>query len=206
MSPFGWAGLGVLALYLAAFFWAGRLASEAAGRPIWLLSAAKGRDRAAAMGFRLAFALALLGPLVWTAVPALHKADPFWSDTGGPVFGLPGHFLTVAGAMLAFAAQVSMGVSWRVGVQADAVGPLVSEGLNRVSRNPTFLGQLVMLGGLALAIPSVPTFLAVPIFWASANIQIRSEERVLARALGAPYHAYLQRVPRWIGRAGKEAR
>ena len=76
LTPFGWAGLAVLALYLAAFFWAGALAARAAGRSIWLFGRATGRDRLAAFGFRAAFALALFGPLVGLALP---NSDPLWA-------------------------------------------------------------------------------------------------------------------------------
>ena len=198
LTPFGWAGLAVLALYLAAFFWAGALAARAAGRSIWLFGRATGRDRLAAFGFRAAFALALFGPLVGLALP---NSDPLWAATAGLAVGLAGHLVSVAGAMIAFAAQVAMGASWRVGVEAGAVGTFVSGGLYDISRNPTFLGQFLLLAGLAIAIPSLPTLAALVIFWASAAAQIRSEESILAQTLGAPYRDYLARVPRWIGPA-----
>jgi protein-S-isoprenylcysteine O-methyltransferase Ste14 len=79
------------------------------------------------------------------------------------------------------------------------VGDLVSGGLYRISRNPTFLGQGLLLGGIALAIPSVPTLLAVCLFFASASLQIQTEERLLVEAHGGRYRDYMARVPRWIG-------
>jgi len=61
VTIFGFATLGVLALYLALFFLASSLAARAAGRPVWLFGRATGRDRLAALGFRVAFALAFVG-------------------------------------------------------------------------------------------------------------------------------------------------
>ena len=107
--------------------------------------------------------------------------------------------------MLAFAAQASMGASWRVGVREDAVGALVTDGLHRLSRNPTFLGQALLLLGVALALPSIPTALAVLLFALAARAQAASEERALLAALGEPYRAYLARVARWLGTAGRAA-
>lgn len=205
LNAFGWAGLGLLALYLAAFFWGGSLAARAAGRSVWLFGLAKGRDRLAAFGFRAAFGLALAGPLLWLAVAPLHKIDPFWMDGRLVLVSLAGLILSVAGAMLALAAQMSMGISWRVGVRQGETGALVQGGLFRFSRNPTFLGQLLLLAGLALAIPSLPTLAGVLLFFWSAQVQIRSEEQALSASLGADYDAFARAVPRWIGLPTQDA-
>lgn len=198
LNPFGWAGLGVLGLYLTAFFWGGSLAAKAAGKSVWLFGQATGRHRLAAFGFRAAFGLALAGPLVWLALAPLHKADPLWTDGSLPLVSLAGLILSVAGAMLAFAAQMSMGASWRVGVSQGETGALVQGGLFRFSRNPTFLGQLLLLAGLVLAIPSLPTLAGVLLFFWSAHVQIRSEEQALSASHGADYAAFTRAVPRWI--------
>lgn len=58
----------------------------------------------------------------------------------------------------------------------------------------------MLLVGVALAIPSLPAAIAVLMFWTSTNAQIRSEEQVLATALGPRYLTYRAEVPRWIGR------
>ena len=198
MTPFGWASLCVLVLYLAAFFAGSAMAARAAGRPVWLFARATGAEARAAFGFRLSFGLALLGPLLLTAFPSIAGLDLLWSPHG-LLAGLPGHLIAVAGAMLAFAAQMVMGASWRVGVEQGAVGVLVTGGLYDLSRNPVFVGQLVLLAGVALAIPSVPGAAAVGLFWWSATRQIQSEERILAQTLGQPYLQYLEAVPRWFG-------
>ena len=205
LNPFGWAGLGVLAIYLAAFFWGGTLATRAAGRSIWLFDQAKGSDRLAAFGFRAAFVLALAGPLLWLALAPLHKSDPLWTDGRLVLASLAGLILSVAGAMIAFAAQMSMGASWRVGVRAGETGALVQGGLFRFSRNPTFLGQLILLAGLALAIPSLPTLAGVLLFFWSAQVQIQSEEQALAASHGADYDTFAHAAPRWIGLPGQGA-
>ena len=80
ISGFGWAALALLFGYLALFFWGSALAAKAVGRPVWLFARATGRDRLAAIGFRVAFALAFFGPLLWLAVPILHKIDPLWTE------------------------------------------------------------------------------------------------------------------------------
>ena len=62
ISSFGWSALALLFGYLVLFFWGSAIAARAAGKPVWLLARAKGRDRWAAIGFRMAFSLASLGP------------------------------------------------------------------------------------------------------------------------------------------------
>jgi protein-S-isoprenylcysteine O-methyltransferase Ste14 len=189
-----WTTLGDLLLFLAAFASLGRLASRAAGRSVWLFGAAQGPERLAALAFRAAFMLAVLGSFAAAAWPEL------WVWRAPTSLAIVGHLIAVAGAMLAVAAQAAMGTSWRVGVQKGATGALVMGGLFDLSRNPTFVGQGGLLAGVALALPSWPTVLALLLFALAAHLQVRSEERTLEAALGEPYRAYQARVPRWFGR------
>ncbi len=195
----GWASLALLFAYLAFFFWGNLRASEAAGQPVWLFGQARGRDRWAALGFRTAFALAFFGPLVWMVLPGLHKLDPLWTEGQFPYLGALGFAAACGGALIAMVAQISMGASWRVGVKDGATGDLVSGGVFRFSRNPTFVGQFLLLVGIAVAIPSLPTALSTLFFLWSAVNQVRSEEALLRRSLGAAYDRYAELVPRWIG-------
>lgn len=205
MSAFGLASLGVLLLYLVLFFMASGWAAQAAGQPVWLFGRATGSDRWSALGFRLAFGLAFFGPLIQSAFSWFHQIDPLWLELGGPLWGVPGHFVAIMGAILAFAGQIAMGASWRVGVAQGEIGDLVTGGLFVVSRNPVFTGQLLLLAGVALAIPSVSTLGAAALFWLSARSQIVSEERLLEAQFGDAYRAYRARVPRWIGPSARHA-
>ena len=199
MSGLSWAALALLFGYLALFFWGSADAAQAAGKPVWLFARATGRDRLAAFGFRAAFLLAFFGPLLWLALPMLHKLDPFRIEGKALTLGVVGIFIAGLGAMVAFAAQMSMGASWRVGVVDGETGDLVTGGLYRFSRNPTFVGQFALLAGIALAVPAVPTILAPILFLWSAATQVRSEEAALRRSSGSDYDRYAASVPRWIG-------
>lgn len=205
ISGFGWAGLALLFGYLSLFFWGSALAAHLSGKPIWLFSRAVGRARLAAIGFRAAFALSFFGPLLWLAVPWLHEVDPLWTEGKVPALGVIGIFIAGIGAMVAFAAQMSMGSSWRIGVAGGETGDLVTGGLYRLSRNPTFVGQAALLAGVGLTVPSVPTALAPILFLWSASTQVRFEEVALREALGPDYDRYTAWVPRWIGIRRKDA-
>ena len=69
----------------------------------------------------------------------------------------------------------------------------------RVSRNPLYLGLIVLAAGLALIVPSTWGLLSLPIgigaLWWGA---IAPEERYLAAKFGAEYDAYRARVRRWV--------
>lgn len=60
-----WIALGIVMLYLTFFAWGSVEAARVVGRPVWLFGHAGGTERLAAFGFRLAFALALLGLFLW---------------------------------------------------------------------------------------------------------------------------------------------
>lgn len=197
-TGFSGSALSILAAYLLLFCWGTAETGRVNGQTAWLMGRSKGRDRGAAFAFRLAFACSFAGPLVWLIWPALRELDPFWLEGGGAGLRLPGLFVAALGAMVAFAAQMSMGASWRVGVNRSAVGALVTGGLFRISRNPTFVGQLLLLSGVALAIPALPTFVSPLLFLAAARAQIPSEEAALRRIHGSAYEEWAQQVPRWF--------
>lgn len=197
-SLMGWAAFAALSLYLVLFF-TGTLRLSQAGQRIWLFGAAQGMDRLAAIGFRGAFVLAFLGPLLWQSFPWLHKNDPLWNEFGNLPTGVTGAIMAWLGTSLALAAQSGMGRSWRVGVVSGQSGDLVTGGLFAISRNPVFLGQALLLTGIAFALPALATAAAPMLFLWSARSQIRSEEAVLLAAHGESYARYMREVPRWIG-------
>jgi len=80
-----------------------------------------------------------------------------------------------------------------------AATSLVTSGIYRLTRNPMYLGQaLVLLGGV-LWLGSAAALLAVPLFvgWIT-RFQILPEERVLADRFGADYAAFRRGVRRWL--------
>lgn len=194
--------LALLLAYLGLFAFGTRRAARLSGGRVWLFGQARGRDRLAALGFRLGFGLAVLGTLAVLLIPALQPVLTLWRPGG---LAVPGLILGLAGATLALAAQHRMGASWRVGVAWGQEGALVTCGLFRLSRNPTFLGQALLLGGVLLAVPTAPAASGLILFLIAARMQIRQEERVMAAAHGAAWRAWAARVPRWIGPASLQA-
>ncbi|MDO5658084.1 MAG: isoprenylcysteine carboxylmethyltransferase family protein [Paracoccus sp. (in: a-proteobacteria)] len=82
---------------------------------------------------------------------------------------------------------------------------LVSGGPFRLSRNPIYLGDALILGGLMIALDAPVGLVAVPAFiWLVNRRFIPAEEAMLQAAFGADYDLYRSRVGRWLsfGRTG----
>lgn len=188
----------LIAAYLLLFVIMSRAAARAAGKNVWLFSSATGLDRLAAYGFRISFTIALVWPVALLALPGLASLD-FLTVAGSPLLASAGLFVAAVGAMIAFASQVSMGASWRVGVKDGELGALVSGGFYEYSRNPTFVGQALLLIGTAAIAPSSGALLAAILFLWSAYSQVRSEEIALQQTHGSAYTLFCRRVPRWLG-------
>jgi protein-S-isoprenylcysteine O-methyltransferase Ste14 len=76
---------------------------------------------------------------------------------------------------------------------------LVTTGLYRYTRNPMYVGMLVMLLGWAIYLGSLSPFFILPLFvWVINTQQILPEEKFLTEKFGASYRAYMQSVPRWL--------
>lgn len=76
---------------------------------------------------------------------------------------------------------------------------LVAMGIFRASRNPMYLGMLLVLAGWAVFLGNAAAALLVPAFVAwMTRFQIRPEERALAERFGASYLDYCARVRRWL--------
>lgn len=76
---------------------------------------------------------------------------------------------------------------------------LVIDGLYRRTRNPMYVGLLLVLTGLAIYLGN-PLALAAPALFVAyiTRFQIIPEERMLAAKFGADYEAYRAAVRRWL--------
>lgn len=145
--------------------------------------------------FRAVTAAVAALALAWALVPAVPQAlGPLPLGDGTRLVGLV--LLGVATAWIA-AAQVQMGLSWRIGID-PAPTALVTTGLFRLSRNPVFVGMLGMLAGLFLALPTAPTLALLAVGLVAFPVQVRLEEEHLLRLHGDAYDRYRAGVRRWL--------
>jgi protein-S-isoprenylcysteine O-methyltransferase Ste14 len=81
----------------------------------------------------------------------------------------------------------------------DAATALVTSGIYRYTRNPMYLGMLMVLLGWAVYLTSPVALLGVLAFWAFiGHFQIRPEEHALAGLFGSTFTDYMSRVRRWL--------
>lgn len=76
---------------------------------------------------------------------------------------------------------------------------LVTGGPFRFSRNPIYLGGLIMLSGLSIFLGSLITFIfPIALFLILNAVHIPLEEISLEETFGDQYRAYKERVRRWL--------
>lgn len=79
------------------------------------------------------------------------------------------------------------------------VNVLMVNGIFRFSRNPIYLGQLLLLAAWALVLGSWLVWLGWFLFFFYLDkVQVPREERFLAQRFSAEYPVYCQRVRRWF--------
>ena len=76
---------------------------------------------------------------------------------------------------------------------------LVTSGVFRLSRNPIYVGDLLVLVAIAVWLGQAANIALLAGFvWYIDRFQIRPEERALSTLFGAEYTAYCARVRRWL--------
>jgi protein-S-isoprenylcysteine O-methyltransferase Ste14 len=84
-------------------------------------------------------------------------------------------------------------------LKPDKSSALVMSGIYRYTRNPMYLGLLLVLLGWAFFLANALAFVFLPVFILYMNrFQIDPEERVLASVFGQEFVAYLSKVRRWL--------
>ena len=83
--------------------------------------------------------------------------------------------------------------------QPQRSSSLVDTGIYRFTRNPMYLGFLVVLTGWAVYLGNLLPFIVLPMYVLYlGNYQIGPEERHLAAKFGDRYDAYRGKVRRWL--------
>ena len=81
----------------------------------------------------------------------------------------------------------------------ERASSVVTSGIYRYTRNPMYVGILLVLLGCFVAFGALSGLVGLPIFIAYMNrFQIRPEERALQAKFGREYNEYQARVRRWV--------
>ena len=110
----------------------------------------------------------------------------------GAVFIIIGFFIMIWSAVLFNKAGTAI-------KPFDESTHMVTEGMYQLTRNPMYLGMVVILLGIALLFGTLTPFIPIPIFiWLIQTIFISHEENTLEKTFGDKYREYKDRVRRWL--------
>lgn len=100
--------------------------------------------------------------------------------------------------LVIFIAQRNMANEWRIGIDNENKVNLITKGLFGISRNPIFLGVLIVFAGMFLIIPNAVTLVILISGFIVIQVQVRLEEEFLIKQLGDEYIVYMDNVKRWL--------
>ncbi len=84
-------------------------------------------------------------------------------------------------------------------LKPDAATALVTSGVYRLTRNPMYLGALILLLGWAVFLANAIALILVSPFVLYLNrFQIGPEENALATLFGSEFNVYCAKVRRWL--------
>jgi protein-S-isoprenylcysteine O-methyltransferase Ste14 len=83
---------------------------------------------------------------------------------------------------------------------------VITEGLYRFTRNPTYIGMILMQTGLGIACASWLYLLLTVVLIILLNANLSAEERYCLHRYGDDYLKYKNKTPRWIGIPKSEKR
>jgi protein-S-isoprenylcysteine O-methyltransferase Ste14 len=141
----------------------------------------------------VALLAALLMTLLARAATGLHWPTPVRSGAGLLLFAT-GVAVALAGVREFRRASTTVNP-----MTPAAASALVRSGIYRRTRNPMYLGMLLMLAGWAVWLASVAAGAVLPAFVLYMNrLQIEPEEQALASRFGRDFEDYRRSVRRWL--------
>ncbi len=138
----------------------------------------------------------------------IFGAAMWWLADALPILSWePGLSLSLGWALAGCGVLIDLSALWRFIQAKTTINPhrpmeanaLVVEGMYRFTRNPMYLGMLLLLCGWALVLASLSSFLLVPLFVVLlTQVQIKPEEIALVQLFGDEYQEYQKNVRRWL--------
>jgi len=140
-------------------------------------------------------------PPIWLVVALLVTfwLAQFGTDQLGPIASMIGTVLLALGLLLMVLAIYELTRHRTTVIPHLEADHLVQTGIFRVSRNPIYLGDVLVLTGVILrwdvlvAVPLIPIFM-----WVLTSRFIKPEEARLERRFGTTFKEYTAQTRRWI--------
>ena len=145
-----------------------------------------------------------LPPPIWTLVYVLTGAVISWFFGWSKVPGFPLVSLGISLVAISWTLPLWAIVLFRrEGTEVEPTSPtnrkLITSGPYQFTRNPMYLGIVILSLGIAIWVGAWPMFGAPIALFATANwVHIPFEEAKMRRQFGPVYDNYVARVRRWI--------
>ncbi len=139
--------------------------------------------------------------VITAALMWLTSRTPTLSFTGLPGQTAMAIGVFLIGMLLIIVAALQF---YRSGTTISPIKPesseyLITSGIYRLSRNPIYLGDLLMLLAWAIYLGAAVNLAWLALFlWYTTQFQIMREERALVEIFGQAYRDYCARVRRWL--------
>lgn len=111
--------------------------------------------------------------------------------------GYLGLTLLTCGVLVAAIAVRQMGASWRIGIDYQAAGPLVSKGAFARVRHPIYAGMLLATAGIAAVTADALSVAVAAAASVGLPVQARLEEAFLLSRYPEAYRDYVERTGRF---------
>lgn len=132
------------------------------------------------------------------AMTALHVLLPVARFLEAPI-SYSGVLFVIAGLAIAGVAAGSFAKAGTPVVPFETSTTVVTTGLYRYTRNPMYLGMILVLLGVALLYGTVTPLVPIPVFaWIIQTRFVLPEEAFLEELFGDEYLEYKSRVRRWL--------
>ena len=84
-------------------------------------------------------------------------------------------------------------------LQPDKATQLVTSGIYQITRNPMYVGMVLLLIGICVAMANLTSFIVVPGLVLYMNkFQIKPEEKAMVKLFGDEFLSYSKQVRRWL--------
>jgi len=159
----------------------------------------KGRNILSAVGF-----FGILG--VWSILFIILAIFPqnifilksFWTINSFPFLTIIGLILGTIFQLIMWAGVITMGKSWRIGIDDKNPDVLITDGIFQYSRNPIFFGLDGIMIAVFLIHPNLFFLIFAFLTIIPIHFQILREEKHLLLIYGKKYSDYMHNTPRYF--------
>ena len=100
--------------------------------------------------------------------------------------------------MICRIAQLTIGKSWRVGIDENAKPGLITHGVYKYMRNPTYTGLYLLCISIWIINPTFLYSYWILAFFIMMEFQVRCEEEYLESQYGIEYLDYCKQTKRYL--------